>query len=65
MVPGFDTLDALLKVCGEELEARRRLGEGVDRTLIHRLLELTPGERARLSVEEARNVERFLEEMTS
>ncbi len=34
-------------------------GEGVDRTVIRRLLELTPAERFRLAVEEARNLAKF------
>lgn len=33
---------------------------GVDRTLIRRLLVLTPAERARLAVESARNVAKIL-----
>jgi len=58
--PRIDTLERLLRGCGEELGTRPRLGEGVDRTAIRELLKLSPGERARLAVEEARNVERAL-----
>lgn len=55
-VPRVDTLDRLLAGCGEALEARPRLGAGVDRTEIRELLHLTPAQRARLAVREARNV---------
>ncbi|MDQ6893310.1 MAG: helix-turn-helix domain-containing protein [Acidobacteriota bacterium] len=57
--PRFDTLDRLLEACGFSLELSPRLGEGVDRTAIRALLGLTPAERARLAVEEARNLERI------
>ncbi len=43
--PRFDTLGHLLGVCGFELEPTRRLGEGVDRTLIQAALRRTPSER--------------------
>jgi hypothetical protein len=36
-----------------------RPGAGVDRTLIRRLLDLTPAERIHLLVEEARNMAEF------
>ena len=58
VVPRVDTLDRLLAACGEGLESRPRLGTGLDRSVIRRLLELTPGERARVAVREARNLER-------
>jgi predicted transcriptional regulator len=57
VVPRVDTLDRLLAGCGEALESRPRLGIGVDRSVIRRLLELSPAERARLAVEEARNLD--------
>ena len=56
----MDTLDRLLAGCGQELELRRRLGIGLDRTAIRELLDLTPAERARLAAEEGRNLERVL-----
>jgi transcriptional regulator with XRE-family HTH domain len=58
--PQVQTLDRLLRACGETLFSEPRLGEGVDRTGIRSLLELTPGERARLAVDEARNLDRVL-----
>jgi predicted transcriptional regulator len=44
-VPRVDTLDRLLRACGEEMDARPRLGIGVDRTVIRQLMALTPLER--------------------
>src|SRR5262245_60667012 len=57
-VPRVDTLESLLKACGVVLEAAPLAGEGVDRTAIRRLLALSTAGRARLAVEEARNLER-------
>ncbi len=52
--PRADTLDRLLRHCGVDLVPARRLGIGVDRSVIREFLKLTPGERARLATEEAR-----------
>lgn len=52
--PRAETLGRLLRATGHELFVDRRLGEGVDRTLIRDRLRLTPEERIRLAVEEAR-----------
>jgi predicted transcriptional regulator len=57
VVPRIDTLDRLLAGCGEQLESRPRLGVGLDRSVIRNLLALSPGQRARLAVEEARNLD--------
>ncbi|MCA1581631.1 MAG: helix-turn-helix domain-containing protein, partial [Acidobacteria bacterium] len=57
--PRLDTLDRLLEACGFTLELAPRLGQGVDRTAIRELLRLSPAERARIAVEEARNLERI------
>ncbi len=57
VVPRVDTLERLLEGCGERLESRPRLGLGVDRSVIRELLKLSPGERARLAVAEARNLD--------
>jgi len=59
-VPRVDTLERALRACGAELRAEPALGIGVDRTVIRDLLALTPGQRARLAVAEARNLERAL-----
>lgn len=57
--PRLETLDRLLEACGFTLELAPRLGLGVDRTAIRELLRLSPAERARIAVEEARNLERI------
>jgi len=59
-VPRADTLERILRACDAELRVAPALGAGVDRTAIRQLLELTPGERARLAVIEARNLDRAL-----
>ena len=43
--PRASTLRALLRACGEDLEAVPRLGLGVDRSQIKERLALTPRER--------------------
>ncbi len=55
--PRLDTFERLLEACGFTLELAPRLGQGVDRTAMRDLLRLSPAERARLAVEEARNLE--------
>lgn len=57
--PTVATLDRLLAACGQEVSLARRLGEGVDRTVIRELLRATPRERLELAVQEARNLERL------
>lgn len=52
-VPRVGTLARLLEACGESLEARPRLGMGVDRTLIREMLRRTPAERLGSLEEEA------------
>ena len=59
-VPRANTLDRLLRACGVRLELVPLAGEGVDRTAIRRLIALSPSARARLAIEEARNVEKVL-----
>lgn len=55
--PRFATLDRLLDTCGFELEIVPRAGVGIDRTRMREFLRLTPAERARIAIEEARNIE--------
>ncbi len=55
--PRVDTLERLLEACGFELELVPRAGTGVDRTAIRELLRLTPDERARIAIAEARNLD--------
>jgi transcriptional regulator with XRE-family HTH domain len=51
--PRADTLANLLRATGHELAVERRLGDGVDRSLIRERLRLTPEERIRLAAQEA------------
>ncbi len=44
-VPRVDTLDRLLRACGDTVEAVPLAGVGLDRTGIRQLLRLTPAER--------------------
>jgi predicted transcriptional regulator len=60
VTPRVDTLDRLLAACGEALEAVRRKGEGVDRSVIRNLIRISHSERAAIAVAEARNVDRLL-----
>ena len=50
MDPRVGTLDRLLEGCGFGLEHLPRLGIGIDRTVIRRLIELTPSERLELGI---------------
>lgn len=43
--PRINTLDRLLRICGEELESVPSRGTGVDRTVIRRRLAQTPRQR--------------------
>lgn len=58
--PRTDTLDKLLRVCGETLEARPLRGQGIDRSLIRELLRLPPSERLRRANQEALSLSRVL-----
>lgn len=51
--PRAATLSKLLGATGHELAVERRLGEGVDRSLIRERLRLTPEERILLAAAEA------------
>lgn len=55
--PRVETLERLLEACGFQLQLVPRRGEGIDRTVMRELLKATPTERARLAVEDARNLE--------
>jgi transcriptional regulator with XRE-family HTH domain len=55
--PRFTTIQTLLAGCGEELVATPVAGEGIDRTEIRELLALSPAERLRQAVAEARVLE--------
>ena len=45
VVPSVETLDRLLAACGESQESAPRLGIGIDRTLFHENLKLSPAQR--------------------
>ncbi|HEX5904361.1 MAG TPA: helix-turn-helix transcriptional regulator [Actinomycetota bacterium] len=60
VVPRVDTLDRLLAACGKELLSVPRPGAGVDRTQVWELRRLSPIERLRAAVAEARALDRFL-----
>ena len=58
-IPRVDTLDKLLRACGETLEARPRRGIGVDRSLIREMLRLSPTDRLRAASDEANSLRRL------
>jgi len=53
--PRVTTLDRLLEGCGFGLEHMPRLGIGIDRTVMRRLLEMTPSRRLELAMENDRH----------
>jgi len=55
--PRVDTLERLLRACGESLVTEPRLGAGIDRSAIRVLLGLSPSDRARLAAVEAANLD--------
>jgi transcriptional regulator with XRE-family HTH domain len=57
--PRVSTLDRLLRLCGDELDAVPRKGTGVDRSLLRANLERTWIERLEYGVAAARGMERF------
>jgi transcriptional regulator with XRE-family HTH domain len=56
--PRFETLERLLAACGFDLELVPRAGLGIDRTTMRTLLRMPPAERARIAIQEARNLEK-------
>ena len=60
--PRVGTLDRLLEACEFGLEVLPRLGVGIDRTVIRELLDLDPGERLALGIENDRNMIEFRRE---
>jgi transcriptional regulator with XRE-family HTH domain len=58
-VPRLDTFQRLLRAAGGELAIAPRLGIGVDRTLIRDRLALSPEQRIRLAIQEARAAAAF------
>ena len=57
--PRHATLERLLRACGFQLEIFPKLGDGIDRTLINEMLELSPAERARRAIDSARAIGRL------
>ena len=58
--PRLDTLDVLLSATGSALELGRRIGTGVDRTLIRAALRRSPEERVLAAGAAARNLAAYL-----
>jgi hypothetical protein len=54
--PTAATIDRLLRPCGMRLSVEERPGRGIDRSVIRRLLALSPAERLQVAVAEARNL---------
>ncbi len=54
--PRVDTLEALLRAAGQTLSTEPVLGMGIDRAQIRELLQLSPAERLRLAVADARGL---------
>jgi len=54
--PRVETLARLLHATGHQLAVETRLGDGIDRSLIRDRLRMTPAQRIRLAVEEARGM---------
>lgn len=52
--PRWSTVESLLRASGASFELTATAGQGVDRSQIRELLRLTPLERARLAVADAR-----------
>lgn len=59
VTPRVDTLDHLLRACGADLTLTTKQGSGIDRSVIRRLLELSPRQRLDLAVDEATNLQRL------
>lgn len=57
--PTVASLERALLACGHELDIRPLRGVGVDRSVIHELLQLSPAERVRRAAIEASNMQRF------
>ena len=57
--PTFDTMERLLAGTGHQLEVARRIGEGVDRTLIQSARSLTPEQRLLAAGAAGRNLSAF------
>jgi transcriptional regulator with XRE-family HTH domain len=52
-IPRYDTLQRLLDACNTRIEVAPRLGVGLDRSAIRKLLELTPTQRVEMAAREA------------
>lgn len=59
LTPRVDTLERLLRAAGRSLELAPVIGADEDRSLIRDRLRLSPAERARLAVREARAMGRI------
>lgn len=59
LTPRLDTIDRLLRATGNSVELTPVLGADEDRSLIRDRLRMSPAERARLAIREARAVYRI------
>jgi hypothetical protein len=59
LAPRIDTLERILRAAGRTLTSEPLPGDGEDLSLIRDRLRLTPAERARLAVREARALARL------
>jgi predicted transcriptional regulator len=57
--PRVETLDRLLRACGDQLTTGGRHGAGVDRTQLRELLRLSPRERLELLAADATGIARL------
>ena len=57
--PRVGTLDRLLEACAFGLESMPRLGIGIDRSQIRARLDLTPGKRLEIAMEDDRHMVEF------
>ena len=56
VVPRVDTFERLLTACDSSIEVRRKLGVGIDRTVMRELLRLSPSERLQYAVGASRSL---------
>lgn len=56
VLPRVDTYERLLAGCAREIATVDERGQGVDRTVMRRLLKLTPRQRLELAAQEAMNI---------
>ena len=63
VTPRVDSLQHLLRACGERLEARPRRGAEIDRSLIREMLRMKPIQRLQRASAEANSLNALLEKV--